>query len=123
MRCASGGLAGDFDTVEPYTTHQVKVRVEGIDKGSFFLTAFDARDLAPDGQRPLPGRSPVAEVRVEARPSLEMTLSLPVGNFLVMAAVDPASQGIQAPVGPPRMGQSDVEVTGSGAESVTVTVP
>lgn len=123
VRCVTGGGSGEFDLVEPYKTHSVRVRVEGATTGRLFLSAFDARDLSPGGTVPLPGRSPVAEVQAEAHSDLELTLSLPIGNFLIMAASDPSGEGVQAASGPPRVGQSAVEVVGTGTQAVRIMVP
>jgi len=110
VRCATGGVVGEHDAVAAYVTHRVEVQVEGAAGETVFLSAFDARDLDPSGDLPLPGRSPVAEKRLVVRPGSLPFLQLPPGDFLVMVAVD-ALSGIQAPTGPPRLGQAPLKVT------------
>jgi iron(II)-dependent oxidoreductase len=116
VRCATGGAVGDHDTLAPYVTHRVEVQIEGADGETVFLSAFDARDLDPAGDRPLPGRSPVAEKRLVVQPGPLPALQLPPGDFLLMVAVD-AISGIQAPTGPPRLGRARLEVTDTPRES------
>jgi formylglycine-generating enzyme required for sulfatase activity len=116
VRCATGGELGEHDALAPYVTHRVEVQIEGADGETVFLSAFDARDLDSSGDRPLPGRSPVAERRLVVQPGLLPALQLPPGDFLLMVAVD-AMSGIQAPTGPPRMGRARLEVTDALRES------
>ena len=116
VRCATGGVVGEHDALAPYVTHRVEVQIEGADGETVFLSAFDARDLDPSGDRPLPGRSPVAEKRLVVQPGPLPALQLPTGDFLLMVAVD-ALSGIQAPTGPPRMGQAPLKVTDALRES------
>ena len=97
-------------------THRVEVQIEGADGETVFLSAFDARDLDPSGDRPLPGRSPVAEKRLVVQPGSLPALQLPPGDFLLMVAVD-ALLGIRAPVGPPRLGQARLKLTDAVRES------
>lgn len=106
LRCARGWAVGTRDNVKPLTTARVLGEVwrpQGPITGkALYVSAFDIRDLDPAGQAPLPGRSPVAEVRMVPANTdrVAFKLEIPKGvEVLIMTSLDAGEppQGAGAP--------------------------
>jgi len=120
VRCARGGVVGEFDDVEPIEmvtlSGTISVERGALSGRAVMVTAFAAADAGPGGEL-APGRSPVAEVQLTPNNerSQGFTLRVPVGSYRLMAALDagaPLEQNGQwlAPSGSGGFGQADGEV-------------
>lgn len=104
VRCARPTAASVPDAVSPLDLVAVRGEVARADGAvlagrALYVTAFDARDLDPTGM-PIPGRSPLAEIRLEPNGAARQPFDLPVPRgpeVLLSAALDAGTSGPAAP--------------------------
>jgi len=129
FRCASGGGVGEHDSVKAFESHPVQVTLalpRNAGAGQIFVSAFDSEDLDPQTGAPILGRSPVAEavVGVDGSPSHDVRLSLPIGQYRVMAVLEANGLGVTAPGAAPLMGSAEkiLKVSAEGQRSVEISL-
>jgi hypothetical protein len=93
LRCARASTPGVYDEIPAWRTLRLAGEVRSprgpMAGKTLFVTAFDASDLDPRSGTVAPGRSPVAELRLETqgRPSVPFQFEVPPGRDLVIMAV------------------------------------
>lgn len=121
VRCAYGELNGRHDQV----AEMVWVSLRGTVSSStplrgpaLMVTAFSAADADPQTGQLTPGRSPVAEVKLQPSGGLSQSfeLEVPSGDYLLMAALDGGApqqdaEGFRASSGMGGFGRAESIVT------------
>ena len=100
FRCARPTVEAVYDQIDPLQLTTISGQIDGSQLGkltgrAIYVTAFDAADADSTG-RLVPGRSPVAEIRLSPNnlTTQDFTLEVPIsGKYLVSAAIDNGSGG------------------------------